>query len=80
MTALKIPGVRSTCVGQLACCCLALVSLVRQRNTFVRESKLGPAYCESMQTVKAPAAEIVADDGDACQIYAGELAEVSDGE
>jgi len=35
VTAIQVPRVRSICAGQLAHCCLSLVSLARQRNTFV---------------------------------------------
>lgn len=64
----------------LACCCLALICLVPERNTLVRESKFRPAQRESVQLLEATALEIMADDGDARWIRACELAEASDGE
>jgi hypothetical protein len=64
----------------LACCCLSLVDLAPKRNTLVSKPELRPAYCESVQLLKAAAFETMADDGDARRIRARELAEAGDGE
>src|SRR5216683_1099961 len=59
---------------------LALVRLVPERHTLVREARLGPAQREAVELLEAPALEGVADDRDVRGVRARELAEARERE